>query len=199
MTDVVPLLNIVLDHWTDTSTDTKNDVKKLLNDTFSSNARLLLTLGQCHLGVLGTYAEERPLSGIQLLLQAYKVKIEGQRELVLEGGKFKPCSDAPQDPCNSVHFENDSDQSATKATEFSQFSLASNNVFLNPTAVAAMIYTDKSTQDVDKQDTAKLKGLHLRWKRKKSKPSLVCKSQTPGSTKTGCWRWRCQWQYKQFQ
>ena len=169
MNDIVPALNIFLDHWTDTSTDTKNCVKKLLDNTFSSNAKLLSTLGQRHIGVLGTYAEERPLSGIQLLLQAYKIKTEGQRELVLEGGKFKPCSDAPQDPRDSIHFENDSEESVTKATEFAQFSLASNNVFLNPTAVAAVIYTDKSTQDVDKQDTAKLKGLHLRWKRKNPK------------------------------
>ena len=84
---------------------------------------------------------------------------------MLEGGKFKPCSDAPQDPRDSIHFENDSEESVTKATEFVQFSLASNNVFLNPTVVAAAIYTDKLIQDVDKQDTAKQKSLHLKWKR----------------------------------
>ena len=98
------------------------------------------------------------MPGIQLLLQAYKIKTEGKKELVLEGGKFKPCSDAPQDLCDSIHFENDSDQSATKATDFSQFSLASNNVFLNPLAIAAVIYPDKSTLDLEKKDTSRLKG-----------------------------------------
>ena len=90
MSDIVPALNIFLDHWTDTSTNTKNCVKKLLDNTFSSNAKLLSTLGQRHIGVLGTYAEERPLPGIQTLLQAYKIKTEGHKELVLECGKFKP-------------------------------------------------------------------------------------------------------------
>ena len=160
MSDIVPALNIFLDHWTDTSTDIKNCVKKLLDNTFSSNAKLLSTLGQRHIGVIGTYTEERPLPAIQTLLQAYKIKNEGHKELVLEGGKFKPCSEAQRDPCNSIHFENDSEEVVNKADEFAQFSLASNNVFLNPTVVAAMIYTDKSMQDVDKQDTAKLKGLH---------------------------------------
>ena len=79
MSDVVPLLNIFLDHWTDTSTDTKNNVKKFLNDTFSANAKLLSTLGHRNLGIPGTYAEERPLPGLQLLLQAYKIKTEEKK------------------------------------------------------------------------------------------------------------------------
>ena len=110
----------------------------------SKSSSLLSTLGQRHIGVLGTYAEERPLPAIQTLLQAYKIKNEGHKELVLEGGKFKPCSEAQQDPCDSIHFENDSEEAVTKAVEFAQFSLASNNVFLNPTVVASAIYTDKS-------------------------------------------------------
>ena len=83
MSDGVPLLKNFVDHLTDTSIDTKNNVKKFLNGSFSANARLLLTLGQRHLGVPGTYAEEPPFPDLQLLLQAYKIKIEGKGNLCL--------------------------------------------------------------------------------------------------------------------
>ena len=45
MNDVVPLLNIFLDHWENTSTDTKNNARKLLSNTFPFKCKAALDAG----------------------------------------------------------------------------------------------------------------------------------------------------------
>ena len=74
MSDVLPSLNVFYDHWTSCSSDTKQDVTKLIYDIFSKKAKLLTAVGQRALGKQKTFDTRRPLHAIQLLLQAYKVR-----------------------------------------------------------------------------------------------------------------------------
>ena len=81
MNSVLPSLNVFHDHWTACSSDTKQDVRKLIFDTFSKKAKLLTTVGQRPLGKQKTFDTKRPLHAIQLLLQAYKVREQKKTQL----------------------------------------------------------------------------------------------------------------------
>ncbi len=91
MNSVFPSLNTFDEHWTDCSSETREDVKKLVGNTFAPRTKLLSSVGKRALGGLKTFDEKRPLPAIQLVLQAYKVREEKNHSIVLKGGKYMAC------------------------------------------------------------------------------------------------------------
>ena len=84
-------------------------------------------------------------------------KQRGKKEIVIGGRKHKPCINKPTHHRDSIHFENDAGGLATKATSFSEFVPASNDLFLNPVTIAVMLYEDKSITELEKRQTQKEK------------------------------------------
>ena len=167
MSEVLPSLNVFYDHWTSCSSDTKQDVTKLIYDIFSKKAKLLTAVGQRAFGRQKTFDTKRPLHGIQLLLQAYKVRDHKKNSTVLEGGKYTACPEGPQESVrDTIHFNKSSEQPFVKATDFSEFSLVSNDVLLNPKAIAATIYISNSDCDNDKEKVTQLQSHYKTWKRR---------------------------------
>lgn len=150
--------------WLDPSlNDAKNEVHTIIHNGFGQDVPLLTVGGKRNDGKLETWQEKCPLLALQLLMQRYKISKEGRNQIVLQGGKLKPCLVKPTHVRDCMYFGTNEDDATTKVTCFSEFILASNDDFLNPQTIAAMIYKDKSTADIDKRQTQKEKEDFKPW------------------------------------
>ena len=150
-------------HWTEPSKKTKDNVATLVKNTFAARTKLLSLVGRRSLGQPSSFNERWPLSGVQLALQAYKIRREKTHDCILTGGKYQPFDGQTDNPRDSIQFKIDG-MPPLKAISFEQLSLNSDRVLLNPQVLAAMIYVDKSITDKDKEKIATLKSRYKGWK-----------------------------------
>ena len=145
-------------HWTERKEETQLKVTTHVRDVFSAS-RLFTTKGVRTLGQHGSYKERWPLPGIQLGLQAYKVRQEkkSKHEYILTGGKYHPFDDNADDPRDTIHFKQDGMNQPFKVKQFSDLSLNSDKHLLNPQVLATMIYKHKSITDKEKEKVLVLK------------------------------------------
>ena len=121
-------------HFTVPTEETRFKVTTHVKDVFSAKSRLLTTIGVRTLGQHSSFKERWPLPGIQLGLQAYKVRQEkkSKHEYILTGGKYHPFDELADDPRDTIHFKQDGMLHPFKVKQFSDLSLNSNKRFLTP-------------------------------------------------------------------
>ena len=157
-------------HWTAPTKETQLKVTTHVRDVFSAS-RLLTTIGVRTLGQHGSFKERWPLPGIQLGLQAYKVRQEkkSKHEYILTGGKYHPFDDNADDPRDTIHFKQDGMNQPFKVKQFSDLFLNSDKHLLNPQVLATMIYKHKSITDKEKEKVLVLKRRYQSWKTAQNK------------------------------
>ena len=164
--------------WTAPTKATKDKVKTHVRDMFSPKAKLLTTIGHRSLGQFSLYEDRKwPISGIQMVIHAYKVKQEkkNKHDCILTGGKYLPFDDVADDIRDTIHFKQDGCPHPVKAEHFHDLSLNSDSELLNPQVLATAIYIDKSITDDERGKARKLRGRYLSWKsaQKKKNPAYV--------------------------
>jgi len=158
-------------HWTAPTQETQFKVTTHVTNVFSAKTRLFTTIGVRALGKHGNFNSRWPLPGIQLGLQAYKVRQEkkSKNEYILTGGKYHPFDDVADDPRDTIHFKQDGMSQPYKVKQFSDLSLNSDKHLLNPQVLAATIYKDKSITDKEKEKVSVLKRRYQSWKTAQNK------------------------------
>jgi len=164
--------------WTAPTKATKDKVKTHVRDMFSPKAKLLTTIGHRSLGQFSLYEDRKwPISGIQMVIHAYKVKQEkkNKHDCILTGGKYLPFDDVADDIRDTIHFKRDGCSHPLKATHFHDLSLNSDSELLNPQVLATAIYTDKSITDEDREQVRKLRNQIQSWRlsQNKKNPAYV--------------------------
>ena len=161
---ILPQLNTFHLHWDQPTKKTKHDLTVLVKDTFAPRAKLLSSVGNRSLGQPKCYNKRWPLSSVQLVLQAYKIKqVKSTHACILDGGKYHPFDETTDTPRDSIQFKIEG-LIPLKAISFEQLALKSDEVVLNPQVLAAAIYIDKSITDKEKNTLAKLKNCYKAWK-----------------------------------
>ena len=152
--------------WTAPTKATKDKVKTHVRDMFSPKAKLLTTIGHRSLGQFSLYEDRKwPISGIQMVIHAYKVKQEkkNKHDCILTGGKYLPFDDVADDIRDTIHFKQDGMLHPFKVKQFSDLSLNSDKHILNPQVLATMIYKDKWITDKEKEKVSVLKHRYQSW------------------------------------
>ena len=185
MHDIMPSMTCFHEFWNDPASDeAKEEVYRIVHNGFGSDMTLFTEKGKRNLGKLDTWQETRPLLALQLILQGYKINKEGKGEIVLMGGKLKPCTFKPKQARDCMYFEANETAETTKVTCFSNFILASNNHFLNPQTIAAMIYEGKATAASEKRQIQKEKKDFDPWQSNNGDSSVYIKVQPLNLTET---------------